>query len=222
MDDKKSKQEQLFLKAREICKDTHIDTANALDMSQYSILGDETYNLDYISKIDMSTHKAVINNSEFMKRYYENHRQTGRMKAYTDVWYMYLYEASEHYLTSTEPFMSIDEYCEVVSDAVKTWYGIDMIEETRKYRRSLPVQAQFVFRLDDHRALILTKGKLYTYGFSIVVPCMYIGDSLMSAYHAAILVNRIHHMLYSYATLQNIKQLRKKIKIKRIKKRCKR
>lgn len=60
MDDNKSNQERLFQQSRELCKDTHIDTANALDMSQYSILGDETYTLDYIPRIDMSTPRGNI------------------------------------------------------------------------------------------------------------------------------------------------------------------
>ena len=209
MDDKKSQQERLFQQSREVCKDTHIDTASALDMSQYSILGDEIYNLDYISKIDMSTPNGV-GNSEFMKRYYENRRQTGKVRAYTDIGYMYLHEASEHYLTSTEPFMSIDEYCVIVADTVKTYYGIDMVEETRQYRRSLPVQNVFIYCYAGSGLLLILKGgKLY--------PILLILRPIKKA------VNRLFKFIDSYirtiTELQNLKQVRKKIKIKRIKKR---
>lgn len=216
MDDKKNQQEKLFLQSRELCIDTiedelRLSDTNTLDMSQYSILGDATYNLDYMSKIDMSTHKDVINNSEYMKRYYENHRQTGKMKAYTDIGYMYLYEASEHYLTSTEPFMSIDEYCVIVADTVKTYYGIDMVEETRQCRRSLPIQNKFVFSLPDDKYLILTRGKLSAYNFTIFAP----------VYNTANygLFRFIDRYIRSTIELVNLKSLRKKIKIKRIKKR---
>lgn len=215
MDDKKNQQEKLFLQSRELCIDIiedelRLSDTNTLDMSQYSILGDATYNLDYISKIDMSTHKGVINNSEFMKRYYENHRQTGKMKAYTDVGYMYLYEASEHYLTSTEPFMSIDEYCVLVADTVKTWYGIDMVEETRQYRRSLPVQNKFIYPYDGGY-LLLTSGKLY--------PVTFILNSIID-HNGSLFVN-IYNLTVALNAFKNLKQLRKKIKIKikRIKKR---
>lgn len=77
MDDNKSKQERLFLQTRELCRDNIEDElrlvdAKTLDMSQYSILGDGIYTLDYISKIDMSTPSGNINSSEFMERYYKN------------------------------------------------------------------------------------------------------------------------------------------------------
>ena len=215
MDDKKSKQERLFQQSREVCIDTIEDELRLLDtctsdMSQYSILGDETYNLDYIPKIDVSTPNGV-GNSEFMKRYYENQRQTGKVRAYTDIGYMYLHEASEHYLTSTEPFMLIDEYCVLVADTVKTRYGIDMIEETRKYRRSLPVQNKFVFYISYEKILILTRGKLSAYNFTIFAPVYH------NSYHGEI---RMWLDVIGYISgFLLLKQLRKKIKIKRIKKR---
>lgn len=212
MDSNKSEQERLFHQSRELCIDNIEDElrlvgAKALDMSQYNILGDEIYNLDYISKIDMSTPNGV-GNSEFMKRYYENQRQTGKVRAYTDIGYMYLHEASEHYLTSTEPFMLIDEYCVLVADTVKTRYGIDMIEETRKYRRSLPVQNKFIYPYDGGY-LLLINGKLY--------PVTFILNSIID--HTDGLFVNIYNFTVALNAIQNLKQLRKKIKIKRIKKR---
>lgn len=212
MDSNKSEQEMIFLQAREVCIDNIEDElrlvgAKALDMSQYSILGDETYNLDYIPKIDVSTPNGV-GNSEFMKRYYENQRQTGKVRAYTDIGYMYLYEDSEHYLNSTEPFMSIDEYCVLMADSVKRLYGVDMVEETRKYRRSLPVQNKFIYPYDDGY-LLLINGKLY--------PVTFIINSIID--HTDGLFVNIYNFTVALNAVQNLKQLRKTIKIKRIKKR---
>lgn len=214
MDDKKSQQERLFQQSREVCIDNIEDELRlldtcTLDMSQYSILGDETYNLDYISKIDMSTPRGNIEDNEFYKRYKANQRQMSKTKAYTDIGYMYLYEASEHYLTSTEPFMSIDEYCVLVADTVKTWYGIDMVEETRQYRRSLPVQNKFIYQLDNNDILLLKNGKLY--------PIDFIVNLVTISFNS--LFNSIDKCINSINMFQELKQLREKIKIKRIKKR---
>ena len=213
MDDNKSKQERLFHHSRELCIDNIEDElrlvgAKALDMSQYNILGDEVYNLNYIPKIDMSTPRGSLEDNEFYRRYKANQRQMGKTKAYTDIGYMYLYEASEHYLTSTEPFMSIDEYCVLVADTVKTYYGIDMVEETRQYRRSLPVQNKFIYPYDGGY-LLLINGKLY--------PVTFILNSIID--HTDGLFVNIYNFTVALNAIQNLKQLRKKIKVKRIKKR---
>ena len=213
MDDNKSKQERLFHQSRELCIDNiedelRLSDTSTLDMSQYNILGDEIYELDYIPKIIMSTPRGGIEDSEFYKRYKANQRQTGKVKTYTDVGYMYLYEASEHYLTSTEPFMSIDEYCVLMADSVKRLYGVDMVEETRQYRRSLPVQNKFIYPYDGGY-LLLINGKLY--------PVTFILNSIID--HTDGLFVNIYNFTVALNAVQNLKQLRKTIKIKRIKKR---
>lgn len=210
MDDNKSKQERLFLQARELCRDNIEDElrlvgAKALDMSQYTILGDETYTLDYIPRIDMSTPSGNINSSEFMERYYKNHRQTGRVTVYNNIVYMYLHEASEHYLTNTEPFMSIDEYCMLLTDTINRLYGVDIVEGIRKYNRNLPVQNKFIYHVSNNVYLILKNGKLYPTDFII---------NLVTKQHNKSLFSFIYRYIDSVNELQNIKQLRKKIKIK--------
>lgn len=213
MDDKKSKQEQLFLKAREICEDTHIDTANALDMSQYSILGDETYNLDYISKIDMSTLISSIENSEFMKRYKAANRQSSKSIMSNNLVLSYIDYVDDLKSRSIEPVMSFDEYVISMSSYIKELWGnlsnvINDILEA--YNKSLPIKNKFVFILPDDKILIVSRGKLLAYTLTIFAPVYQRG------------YKNTHMWIDTVAFIsirRRLNYLRKKIKIKRIKKR---
>lgn len=210
MDAKKSKQEQLFLKSREICEDTHIETANALDMSQYSILGDETYTLDYISKIDMSTPRGNIEDNEFYKRYKALYTGPRRGLMAVNLMYLYLRVKVEHDSNSVEPFMSYEEYAYIIPVYIKdivdtTIVGLKRMTEI--YNKSLPIKNKFVFSLPDDKYLILIRGKL------LLFTLIHIKEAVTR------LFSFINKSINSIIEIQNIKQLREKIKIKRIKKR---
>lgn len=216
MDDKKSKQEQLFLKAREICKDMHIETANALDMSQYSILGDETYNLDYISKIDMSTPRGSIENSEFMKRYKAVNRQSSKSIMSNNLVLSYIDYVDDLKLRSIEPVMSFDEYVISISSYIKElWSNLSNVINniSEAYNKSLPIKNKFVFILPDDKILIVSRGKLLSYTFTIFAPLYPNIQDLSSLFEFT------YRYISSTSALANLKSLRKRIKIKRIKKR---
>lgn len=218
MDDKKSQQERLFLQSRELCIDNiedelRLSDTSTLDMSQYSILGDEIYILDYISKIDISTPRGGVDNSEFMKRYKAIYTGPRRGLMSINLMYLYLRVKVEHDSNSVEPFMSYEEYADILPLYIKdildtTIVGLKRMSEI--YNRSLPVQNVFIYCYGGSGLhLVLKGGKLY--------PILLILRPIKEA------VNRLFKFIDSYirtiTELQNLKQVRKKIKIKRIKKR---
>lgn len=216
MDDNKSKQERLFHQSRELCIDNIEDElrlvdAKALEMSQYSILGDAIYNLDYISKIDMSTPRGGVDSSEFMKRYKAIYIGPRRGLMSINLMYLYLRVKVEHDSNSVEPFMSYEEYADILPLYIKdildtTIVGLKRMSEI--YNRSLPVQNVFIYCYGGGY-LLLIKGKLY--------PVTFILNSIINLTDG-LFVN-IYNFTVALNVIQNLKQLRKKIKVKRIKKR---
>lgn len=224
MDNKKSHKE-LFDEIRELTenKEIRVVGADALDMSQYSILGDEIYNLDYISRIDVSTPSNNYH-SEFMKRYRENYRQTSKSIMSSNLMYAYIDSVIDHRSKSSEPFMSYEEYVKSLSGYVKE--SMDKLVKGIKhivddYNKSLPVQNKFIYTVNDIY-LVIYKGRLSIlnikpfinpdsiyYHRGLYSPIMYIDDFgyiTMDQY-------------VKWLNLQNLKLLRLKIKVKRIKKR---
>lgn len=237
MDDNKSKQERLFLQARELCKnniedEVRLTGATALDMSQYSILGDEVYNLDYIPKIDIS---GVMWYKQYTK--YKQHTDDLNTNINVGVEFLnglsptaiddrssnklsYIDELSQRFYDSKIGYtkeLSLGEYVLVLRHNLDVrLMGVIENDLISRYNKSLPVQSKFIYIIDDVY-LIVNRGRL-----SIIDLKQFISPYPRDFHTSTVYPDEFGYIsivqYIKWLKIQNLKLLRKKIKVKRNKK----